>query len=140
MKLHNKSLFFLVIAGLFWSLSVSNAYAQGLEVSVREVKDMPEKYLDKRVVVKGKLKLVGDYWKEHEWFIEDTEGNRIRVTHWARHEVALPFPLPSEKRVRPKIMSDYIDKDLLISGHVKFDTKGKYYYVYVESVKELQEK
>lgn len=141
LRVYRKSIVFLVIIG-FLFLCVYTAFTHDIEVNIKEVKDAPEKYVDKKVVLKGKLKLVGDYWKEHEFVLEDTQGNQVAVIPWAPYEVMIS-PFEEIQKKAPKTMSYYIGKELLITGQIKSNKGDKpniksKYYVEVELVDELQ--
>lgn len=116
----------------------------GIETTIKETKDAPENYLDKKVVVKGRLKIIGEYFGEHFLVLEDELGNRVVVTPWAPYEMIPSTSKEFEKR-RPKTMSYYLDKELSIKGRVKFQkgerpkAKAKH-YIEVESAVELQGK
>lgn len=118
------------------------------EVTIEALSKGPEMYVDKEVVIRGKLILVGDYWRDGKFLIEDARGNRFPVTTWRALSVT-PIYL-GEGKVSvgdPKrVMSYYLNKDLLIRGKVmaKRDKimpriEGEY-YLKVEEAKEIRDR
>jgi hypothetical protein len=129
--------------------SVSPLLAQRQEIGISDLKRIPEKYINQKIVVKGTLRFIGrNYFRDPRFVIEDESGNQVAVTIWAPLEVPPPMPgreEPSENR--PMVMRGYIGRKLSVTGIYRADVlksaaavavgKG---FIEVESVFEEEEK
>lgn len=129
--------------------SVSPVSAQHEEISINDLNRVPQKYVNQKIVVKGKLRFIGrNYFRDPRFVIEDDAGNKVAVTIWAPLEVPPPMPGKEEPfKNRPMIMKDYVGRQLSITGVYRADVimgtaaiapiKG---FIEVESVVEDEEK
>ena len=119
-------------------------FAQPPEIAIEALSQRPEVYEDQEVMVRGKLIVIGDYWRDPKFVIVDERGNKFPVNSWLPFEIIAPpdgFRPGDEKRV----MSYYLNKNLLIKGKVKAKQGKKItriegeHYLRVKEVKELDD-
>lgn len=94
---------------------------QPSEITIGTLSKWPEVYVDREIVVRGKLIVIGDYYaSDSKFVIVDEKGNRFPVTTWRPITIA-PTLLPGGG-VRPvdekRLMHYYLNKNLLIRGKV----------------------
>lgn len=135
----HKTILLLIVTLLFgFNLKQGLANAQEQEVTIKALKERPEAYVEKTIKLRAKLTAVREKpWQfPHVFVLEDEKGNQFPVTVWAPLEVPPPAPGTEEhwRKNRPHLMSDFLDKWLLIKGKVKNkgnkimpSIKGEYY-------------
>ena len=133
------SLLFIITTVVLWYAPVLAAPVQNAAtVAIKALKDTPQQYLDSKITIKGKLKLVGDYWGVHEFVVEDEQGNQVPVMPWAPGEI-MKSPIEEIQRKAPKTMGYYIGKDVSVMG--TFKSRKKYrkleHYIDTEFAEEL---
>jgi len=87
-----------------------------IKATIKQLSEKPNKYQNKSVEITGYLRNAGvNYFTDIRLVLEDGSGNAISVRPWV--PLGVPPPRPGvEKRPRPKVMSDYLGKKLLIKG------------------------
>ncbi|MDH4232840.1 MAG: hypothetical protein OEW04_12530 [Nitrospirota bacterium] len=131
-------LFFAGLLNSGWLLLALSASAQNQEVGIHEIKAAPEKFLNKKITVRGRLRSTGrNYFTDPQFVIEDDAGNSVDVSPWVPLEV--PPPMPGKEQSpgdRPLVMRDFLGRKLSVSGTVRIDhMKGKH-FLDVESAAE----
>lgn len=132
---------FVGLVGVGWVASVPWTLAQNQESSINDLKRSPEKYVNKTIVVRGRLRLMGrNYFTDPRFALTDEAGNQIPVTIWAPLEVPPPIPGSEELfKNKPKVMGDYLDRKLSITGSFRFDPAKGEKSIEVEFVVEDEE-
>lgn len=87
-----------------------------IKTTIKQLSEKPNKYENKSVEITGYLRNAGvNYFTDIRLVLEDGLGNAVSVRPWLPLEVPPPRP-GVEKRPRPKMMSDYLGKKLIIKG------------------------
>ena len=110
---------FLDLVGFRGLGSVPWASAQNGEVSIPDLKGNREKHLNKKMLVKGKLKLMGrNYFTDSRFVLADEAGNHVAISPWVPLEVPPPMPGNEEFFIknRPRVMGDYLGRNLSVTG------------------------
>lgn len=77
----------------------------------------PERYEYDEVIVSGLLKNAGtSYFSDLRLVLEDPDGRQVRVKPWVPLEV--PPPRRGGGGERPSVLSDYLDRVVLLRGRV----------------------
>lgn len=110
-------------------------------VSMKEVIDTPDSYIDSLLKVSGTLvNRGGDYFKNLQIVLEDTLGNSIPVTIWVPIEIP---PVLDPSKPRPKVLHDYLDKEIELTGYLRkgglMQSSEYEYHIEVKEAKVLYE-
>jgi len=82
--------------------------------SIIELNKNSASYVDSFITISGKLLNVGkDYFKDLQIVLKDSLGNAIRIRPWLPVEIPPP---QNPSLPRPKVMSDYLNKDVVLKG------------------------
>jgi hypothetical protein len=131
-------LFYACLLNSGWLLIAHSASAQNQEVGVHEIKEAPEKFLNKKITVRGRLRSSGrNYFTDPQFVIEDDAGNSVPVSPWVPLEV--PPPMPGKEQSPgdlPIVMRDFLGKKLSVSGTVRLDHLKEKHFIDVESALE----
>jgi hypothetical protein len=85
--------------------------------SVAALAGSPQQYAGGVVVVYGMLRNAGtNYFTDLDLVLEDWGGAKIPVRPWVPLEV--PPPRLQEERERPHVLSDFLNKTLLLKGRL----------------------
>lgn len=85
-------------------------------VTVTQLLQNPAEYIGNKVAVTGFLKNAGEnYFGDLRPVLDDGKGRFIAVSSWAPLEVPPPRPGPAG-RERPKVMSDYLNRNIVLKG------------------------
>ena len=105
-----------------------------LKASVKSLVESAEKFLKKTVRISGRLENAGkNYFTDLDVVLKDAQGNSIRVRPWL--PVALPPPPPGPVGKRPEVLSQYLGKEVELTGVVERGTVRKAGEVYLLEVK-----
>lgn len=139
MKTNNLKLTLLLLAVILIG-TVLLVFAQNHEASLTDIKRTPEKYINQKIIVKGRLRLIGrNYFTDPRFAIEDDIGNQIPVAIWAPLEIPPPPPGNEQSfRTRPKTMGDYVGRILSITGIFRISPPKGESRIEVESVMEIE--
>jgi hypothetical protein len=84
---------------------------------VAALAEAPERYESDEVIVSGLLKNAGTgYFSDLRLVLEDPDGRQVRVKPWIPLEV--PPPRPGGGGERPRVLSDYLDRVVVLRGRV----------------------
>ncbi len=136
---HGLPLLFAILVLFFADVVTTAVFAADVRTTaIQSLQTTPQQHLDKKVAVEGRLKLIGDYWKVHEFVVVDEQGNQVPVMPWAPYEV-MKSPIEEIQRKAPKTMGYYIGKNVSVTG--TFKSREKYgkleYYIDTESANEI---
>lgn len=120
--------------------AVLYVFAQNHEASIIDLKRTPEKYINQKIIAKGKLRFIGrNYFTDPRFAIEDEAGNQIPVAIWAPLEIPPPPPGNEQSlKNRPKTMGDYVGRILSITGIFRISPPKGESRIEVESVMETE--
>ncbi|MBI3594011.1 MAG: hypothetical protein HY200_03570 [Nitrospirae bacterium] len=132
-----KYLFFLFFFGwgtLFFGISHAS------EVSLDDLNKNPDQFYGQTVTMRGKLRMIGkNYFDPSSKFvIEDHNGKMISVKPWLPLEIAPASPnRPLTTTPMPKIMSDYIGKEVKMTGKVQLNDSRHEHEIRPDQVEEV---
>jgi hypothetical protein len=109
-----------------------------IRMSIADLNQNLALYEDSFVAVSGFLTNRGEnYYKDLQPFLEDTLGRAIPVTVW--HPIEIP-PMQNPSIPRPKVMRDYLNIYIELTGYLRQGAVEDNYYLDVKEGKVLQEK
>ena len=105
----------------FIFLFVPVSFAQGTEVTVKDLKESPKSYLGQTIITVGTVLVspLNTYYKG-EFIVKDKLGNSFPVNAWVPMEIPPPPPGSKTQRDFP-LMEDYVGKLLKLEGKVRLD-------------------
>jgi hypothetical protein len=110
------------------------------EISLDELNKNPNLYKGQKVTIRGKLKLIGkNYFDPASKFVlEDASKKTVPVKPWLPLEIAPASPdRPVSPGQLPKIMSDYLGKEIKVTGRVRLNDRKNEHEVLPELVEEM---
>jgi hypothetical protein len=111
------------------------------DLPIRELTEKPHRFTEQTVTVKGRLKFIGrNYFSDPtpQFVVEDGENHQVPVAPWLPLEIV---PSPPDRSFpldrRPKVMSDYLGKELRVTGKFRLKQHRVKHEVEPEWVEEL---
>ncbi len=84
-------------------------------LKIKQLARQPALYTEIQVKVKGRLENTGtNYFTDMKLTLADGKGNQIRVLPWL--PISVPPPRPGGPRIRPALQSDFLGKQVLLTG------------------------
>jgi len=133
-----KSIAFVLLASCVLGACCHGPQKNGTDyksVTVSQLIENPARYSNRNIAITGYLKNAGDnYFTGLRLILEDGKGGSITVRPWAPLEVPPSRPGPV-KRERPRVMSDFLNRQLKLKGSWQ-EENGAYHLVVSEAAPE----
>lgn len=114
---------------------------EGKKETIKEIFLNPSLYVGREVIVVGRLVNEGkDYFIHSKFVLKDENSNALEVKGWVPLEIPPPRFGDLSKIERPKVMSDYLNKELCLKGKIESEVRNSntHYYLRVQSAEPIK--
>ena len=94
--------------------------AAALDVSIANLVNNPDDFIDQEVTVTGHLVVDGELFGPHILWLTDNQGNQVSTTNWTLYSYVLPPNISTAGL--PRTMGAFVDRDVSVAGVFRTNT------------------